>query len=161
MRDLTGNGIAASHVTRLLIVSYFVALAIGLVEGADLTQLVSPFLEPTAARYVTRLLVLTLCALIFSGVFRRTAALVLALVLFWTSYLSLFSHGEVGGFWRDLALIGGLLMSARVGVESRAPEDEEHARPAEESKSNSELVAIKPRATVTRFREDLNLARID
>ena len=160
MRDLTGNGTAAAHVTRLLIVSYFVALAVGLIDGADLTRLVSPFLDPGPARHVSRLVVLTLCAFVIFGFYRRAAALILALILFWTSYLSLFSHGEVGGFWRDLALIGGLLMSARVGVHDHAA-DRIEALPETPGSSNSELVAIKPRATVTRFREDLNLARID
>ena len=161
MRDLTGDGTAAAHVTRILIVSYFVALAIGLVEGADLTRLVTPFLDEIPARHVSRLIVLTLCALVVFGLYRRAAALVLAIILFWTSYISLFSHGEVGGFWRDLALIGGLLMSARVGVHDRAADLNDTPSEAESNHSNSEWVAIKPRATVTRFREDLNLARID
>ncbi len=42
-----------------------------------------------------------------------TAAALLALYLFWSSFILNYSHGDpyaIGAFWRDLAMIGGLLM---------------------------------------------------
>ena len=99
---------------RLLIVSYFVALALGLIQGTDLAVLAAPFMPPLVAKIVSGLGVLGLSAMILFGCHRRMAALLLAIVLFWCSYLASVSPAgieDIGSFWRDLALIGALLLT--------------------------------------------------
>ncbi|NNL17977.1 MAG: hypothetical protein HKP37_04455 [Boseongicola sp.] len=99
---------------RLLIVSYFVALAAGLIAGTDLAVLANPFLPEPVARVVSGLGVIGLSAMILIGFHRRLAALLLAIILFWCSYLTSVSPAgieDIGSFWRDLALIGALLLT--------------------------------------------------
>ena len=99
---------------RLLIVSYFMALALGLIQGTDLAVLAVPFMPPLVAKIVSGLGVLGLSAMILFGFHRRMAALLLAIVLFWCSYLASVSPAgieDIGSFWRDLALIGALLLT--------------------------------------------------
>ena len=114
MLNRIAGAITAQMITRLLIISYFVAIALGLITGIDVSLMAKPFLPELLALYLMRLVVLSLCGLVLFGIFRRPAALVLALVVFWTSYLSLYAGGEIGAFWRDLALIGGLLLTANI-----------------------------------------------
>ena len=99
---------------RLLIVSYFVALALGLIEGTDLSVLVAPFLSETIVKICSGLGVIGLSAMILFGFQRRVAALLLAIILFWCSFLAFVNPAgteDIGGFWRDLALIGALLLT--------------------------------------------------
>lgn len=99
---------------RLLIVSYFVALALGLISGTNLAVLATPFMPMGAAKIISGLGVIGLSAMILFGVHRRLAALLLAIILFWCSYLAFVSPSgieDIGSFWRDLALIGALLLT--------------------------------------------------
>ena len=114
MLNQISEAISAQFVTRLLIISYFVAVALGLIVGIDVARLAEPFLPELMARYLMRAVVLTLCGMVLFDVLRRPAALVLALIVFWASYITLYSGGEIGPFWRDLALIGGLLLTANI-----------------------------------------------
>ena len=163
MQENIQHNAAASHITRILILSYFIALATGLIGGAEISRLAAPFLAPDLARYVTGGLVLALSLLVLIGMFRRPAALVLALMVFWSSYITLFSNGDINGFWRDLALIGGLLISAGVGsgwtVASRPVVADKAETPPEPILELPQTNAPRRRATVSRFREDLSLAR--
>ena len=105
---------SGNSVVRLLIVSYFMALAIGLIPGTDVTVLAEPFMPWLSARILTGTIVFTLACLILVGIQRRAAALLLAIVLFWASYIVMLSaEGAhiVAGFWRDLALIGALILT--------------------------------------------------
>ena len=99
---------------RLLIVSYFVALALGLIKGTDLAVLATPFFPETFAKVLSGLGVTGLSAMILFGFHRRLAALLLAIILFWCSYLASVSPAgieDIASFWRDLALIGALLLT--------------------------------------------------
>lgn len=148
-----------STITRLLVVSFFIALSLGLISGVDIKLLATPFLPETIAEYTMRGLMLVLSILVLVGVFRRPAALILALMVFWPSYMTLFSGGDVSAFWRDLALIGGLIMSAAEGrktvVETADAETENHIQPA----ANVTLAsAPQPKTTDDgAYREDFNL----
>ncbi len=106
----------AQFVTRLIIVSYFVAVALNIIPGVEVARLADPFMPELYAHYTMRTFVLTLCGMVLFGVWRRAAALVLALVVFWTSYITLYSGGDLGAFWRDLALIGALLLAANIAA---------------------------------------------
>ncbi|MXQ07196.1 hypothetical protein GQ651_04995 [Alphaproteobacteria bacterium GH1-50] len=98
---------------RLLIVSWFVALALHLIPGTDMSALLDPFLPSAAAEMLTSAVILTLSAMIVIGLQRRAAALLLALLTFWASYIGMISAPvhALGAFWRDLALIGALVMT--------------------------------------------------
>ncbi|MGI9389250.1 MAG: hypothetical protein ACR2O1_04255 [Boseongicola sp.] len=111
----TSTKFSSGHsLVRLLIVSYFMAFAIGLIPGTDVTVLADPFMSPVAARVLTGTTVFILASLILVGFQRRAAALLLAIVLFWASYVTMLSANgaqNIGGFWRDLALIGALILT--------------------------------------------------
>ena len=165
MPDTANNATVASHVTRILILSYFVALGLGLIEGAELTRLTAPFLEEPQASYAIGIVVVLLAFMVLTGMFRRPAALILSLILFWASYMSMFATDDLTGFWRDLALIGGLLMTAGVGEgwvmvrRVASDSDDEAVEERIVSKPLPDPGMPKPRTTITRFREDLHLAR--
>ncbi len=105
---------SAHFVVRVLIVSYFIALALGLIRGTDFSNLLTMFLPEMAAIYIARFIVLLLSGMILFGVGRRVGALLLSLALFWASYIALYAGNDIGAFWRDLALIGGLLLTADI-----------------------------------------------
>ena len=165
MRNLENDGSAANHITRILILSYFLALAGGLINGAEFSRLASPFLADPFATYVTSTVVVVLSAMVLVGFFRRPAALILALILFWASYMTMFATGDLTGFWRDLALMAGLLMSAGVGsgfsIARRAPNETEDDidMPRIISKPLHDAEDPQRPPSVSRFREDLSLAR--
>ena len=165
MRNLENDGSAANHITRILILSYFLALAGGLINGAEFSRLASPFLADPFATYVTSTVVVVLSAMVLVGFFRRPAALILALILFWASYMTMFATGDLTGFWRDLALSAGLLMSADVGsgfsIMRSTPSgaEDKFDVPRIISKPLHDVEAPPSRTSVSRFREDLSLAR--
>ncbi len=111
----TSQKFASGHsAVRLLIVSYFMALAIGVIPGTDVTVLAEPFMPWVAARILSGVVVFGLASLILVGIHRRAAALLLAIVIFWASYVTMLSSEGaqvLGGFWRDLALIGALILT--------------------------------------------------
>lgn len=112
----------ATMIARVLIVSYFFALATGQISGTEIVRLASPFLPEASALLVMRGIVLVLAGMVLIGFHRWAAALVLSLVIFWSSYLTLFAGGQIGAFWRDLALIGGLFLTAGIGLRSDHPD---------------------------------------
>lgn len=106
--------LSAHGVARLLITSYFMALGFGLIDGADVGVLFMPFVEQPIAGLLAGALVVALSSMVLFGIYRLPATLVLALAIFWASYLTMVvqtGHADVGGFWRDLALIAGLLLT--------------------------------------------------
>lgn len=116
--------ISGHTAVRLLISSYFIALGTGAIGGTDLSVLLVPFLPATAAKIITGAAVALLACLVLVGIHRRAAALLLAIALFWSSYLSLLSssgHADIGGFWRDLALIGALILTYADAGRGAAP----------------------------------------
>lgn len=103
-------------VTRFLVVSYFIGVGLGLVEGVDIAVLTYAFVPDPVAKWLASLLFLGLSFLILVGFWRRLAALLLALAVFWASYLTMVIQSgpdQIGSFWRDLALIGALLLTYR------------------------------------------------
>ncbi len=112
---LRNSQIFSGHsAVRLLVVSYFIALALGLIKGTDLAVLAAPFMPEVFAKITSAVGVIGLAAMILFGYHRRLAALLLAIVLFWCSYLASLSPSgleDIGSFWRDLALIGALLLT--------------------------------------------------
>jgi len=106
-----------AHVlSRILIASYFIAKSCGLVVDAEGNELVlmAPLPDSIYSAFDTGFVFVTAYALMI-GYRTRTAALMLALYVFWTSFVVNYTIGEtpmLSAFWRDLALIGGLLMTS-------------------------------------------------
>ena len=101
-------------VVRVLIACYFISGAAGLIPGMDLTPLAAQVLDTPWDGMAASLSVFALSLLILAGHMLRPAALLLSIAVFWSSYMqavSLGIDGALGTFWRDLALIGALLLT--------------------------------------------------
>ncbi len=145
--------------TRLLVVSYFIAMAVGLIGSGSLSNFLVPLVSADVSDTTMRGVVLILSGFVLFNFFRRAAALVLSLVVFYSSYLALYAGGDVGAFWGDLALIGALLMTADLARMQEAedawddhdpmgaPQEAPIAPPARSSGDDSP------------FREDFDIAR--
>lgn len=109
--NLNENG---QNLVRILISSYFIAVALGLINGTDGSVLAAYFLPEAYASFAGSAIVFALAYMVLVGIWLRPAALLLALVLFWSSYIVNFGPEgplKVGDFWRDLALVGALMMT--------------------------------------------------
>lgn len=159
MNDL----ISTRSIMRLLVLSYFIAQALGWIGSSGMIEFILPLLPPDVALRLMQGLVLGLSLLVLIGIGRRHAALVLVLFVFFSSYTALYAGGDLGAFWRDLALIGALLMTA------------EFDGPKEKDLGWDEILAYQPAPRVVtapsppadaplddkQFRKDFDLARVD
>lgn len=113
-RDRVVLSSAVQNMLRIVIASYFLAGAIGIIPGTDLTPLFAHFIPIDAARLAGGALVFALAYLVMIGVWLRGAALTLGILTFCSSYVKMLELGmasELGGFWRDLALIAALILT--------------------------------------------------
>ena len=104
-----------AHATaRILISSYFVAKAVGLiVDPTSMEQFLSVSNVPDYLTWPNAGFELMAALAIMVGFQTRTASALLALYLFWSSFILNYEPGDahaIGAFWRDLAMIGGLLL---------------------------------------------------
>ncbi len=104
-----------AHATaRVLISSYFMAKAIGLIiDPTSMEQFLAVSNVPDYLTWPNAGFELMAALAIMVGFQTRTAAALLALYLFWSSFILNYQPGDahaIGAFWRDLAMIGGLLM---------------------------------------------------
>ena len=157
----TSGQIDPASLTRLLVVSFFIALSLGLIQGVEVRLLASPFLPAPYDDYSMRALVLVLSLMTLFNIVRKRAALILALVVFWPSYMVLFAGGDVSAFWRDLALIGGLIMSAQTSrYESDDVQETDHSEVVVKfGKSRPSTRPVSTASVTDPYRKDLNLAR--
>ena len=112
----------AESVVRILIASYFFATALHLIPGTDFTALTALILPERFADLAALAIVAPLAYLVLIGGGVTRAALCLATITFfaaYTAFLAAETSSEIAAFWRDLALIGGLL-----AVSSEAPASE-------------------------------------
>ncbi|MEL6168474.1 MAG: DoxX family protein [Pseudomonadota bacterium] len=106
--------VTGQNLIRIVIASYFMAVGADLIPGTDLGVLFGPLLEDPLASIVGHLLTFALAFLILTGFALRTAALLLSIGVFWSSYLTSLDLGfadNLDRFWRDLALIGALMLT--------------------------------------------------
>lgn len=106
--------LSAKSVTRFLMVAYFTGLGFGLVQGAQVEILLQPLMPHHAAEIFSAVLIVCLALLVLVRKAPRIPALLLGLVVFWASYLTMMMHSgpqHMADFWRDLALVGILLLS--------------------------------------------------
>ena len=105
---------AAQTVLRILIASYFIAVAVQIIPGTNLGALFSPLLPAPFDSATAAGIVFILSFMVIIGSGTRGAALIIALMTFYASYLAMVDLGvdqELGAFWRDLALIAALLLT--------------------------------------------------
>jgi len=105
---------AAQNLARILIASYFIAVAIGFIAGTDglaLTRLIAP---TPYAELIARGSLFALAFFLLNGIWLRPAALMLAGFLLWSNLAAFISPAASVGaeqFWRDLAMIGALFLT--------------------------------------------------
>lgn len=102
------------HMLRLLIASYFIGTASGIVPFESGREMAAMLLPKEYSEFFFSAFMFTTSYLILIGRQIRVAALLLALFVFWSSYMASFGPYRTLGleeFWRDLALIGGLLLT--------------------------------------------------
>lgn len=103
--DQTGQ-----NLVRILIASYFLAVAIGLIPGTGITALSAQILPEGKAAIVGNGVLFALSYLVLVGAWLRVSALLLATLVFWSSYVA---HMGVNleAYWRDMALVGALILT--------------------------------------------------
>lgn len=113
-RDRVTLSPSAQNLIRILIASYFLALATGLVAGTELAAPFAPLLPDPWAGRAGAALVFALAYLVMIGVRLRAAALGLALTMFTAHCVGAAQIGlaaQIDTLWRDLALIGALILT--------------------------------------------------
>lgn len=106
-----GLGQNGQNLVRVVIASYFLAVSLGLIPGTVAWPLTAPFLPEPYADLAGKAVIFTAAYLVLVGAWLRVSALLLATVLFWSSYIQNAGSGDLEAFWRDLALIGALILT--------------------------------------------------
>lgn len=102
-------------VVRILIASYFLATASGLILEPSSRIFLDAVLDQQNARIVTTIYLFSTAFLVMVGMAVRPASLLLAVYIFWSGFLN---HNLGAGpealnaFWRDMALLGAVLLIA-------------------------------------------------
>lgn len=102
---------SGQNLVRIVIASYFLAVSLGLIPGTVAWPLTAPFLPEPYADVAGKALIFTTAYLVLVGAWLRVSALLLATILFWSSYIENIGSSNLEGFWRDLALIGALILT--------------------------------------------------
>jgi len=102
---------SGQNLVRIVIASYFLAVSLGLIPGTVAWPLTAPFLPEPYAAVAGKMVIFMTAYLVLVGAWLRVSALLLATVLFWSSYIENASSGDLEAFWRDLALIGALILT--------------------------------------------------
>lgn len=151
--DKVRFSLRAQVALRVLIASYFLAVALTVIPGVEYAALFSYFLPPSAAGIVAAGLVSVLTVSIMLGLATRLCAVVLALMTVYASALHVIAAVDVTAIarlWSDLALVGGLMLlyGERAWTHSETaakPAAEPAAEPAVVPETTA--VAIRPAAT--------------
>ncbi|MGG7644527.1 DoxX family protein [Rhodovulum sp. YNF3179] len=105
-----------SALGRIVIGSYFVAKSCGLiVDPNGVAEAFSAGMVPGFFVIASVIFEFTAAFMVMVGFQTRIAASVLALHVFWTAFIFTYVPGDaaaISHFWRDLAMVGGLLMVA-------------------------------------------------
>ena len=103
-------------------------MALRLIPGTDFSVLLSLIADPSTAKLLSAVLVFSLAYMVMIGCWLRGAALVLGLLTFFAAfvaYVGPMGSGELGAFWRDIALVAALMLTY-----SRELKGREAPRPA-------------------------------
>ncbi|MBO6603485.1 MAG: DoxX family protein [Roseicyclus sp.] len=104
----------AQNLLRIVIASYFLAVGLNLIPGTSLTPLLAQVAPEQLAAPLASLVVFSLAFLVMIGLYMRPAALILGMMTFLSSYLTMLELGvadELGAFWRDLVLVAALMLT--------------------------------------------------
>lgn len=102
------------NLLRIVLSSYFIALSLGLIKGTDLTILAAIYMPKDVAQFMANTAVFLLAYLVLMGMWLRPAALILAgYVLACSGFTTMAAHNDqaMSDFWRDVALVAGLMMT--------------------------------------------------
>lgn len=104
--------ISALKYIRMVIASYVLAIALGIINGFDANLVFSTFLSHPMSLYVSNVFVLFCGLMLFTGYFLRSVSLYLAIVIFAATFQANFLApvgGSLDALFTDVLLIGGLL----------------------------------------------------
>ena len=108
LRDL------ANATARVLIASYFIAVALGvIIDPNGILKLEAFSNMPNYVRWPSASFEMLTAISILVGFQTRMSVALLALYVFWSSFIFNYIPSNdlaIGSFWRDLAMIGGLLL---------------------------------------------------
>lgn len=98
---------------RILIASYFLAVALRIIPGTDFTGLFALVAPAHFAPLLAVVTVFSLAYMVMIGCLTRLSALLLALMTFFAAFLSYISPmgGDLGAFWRDIAMVSALMLT--------------------------------------------------
>ncbi len=102
------------NLLRFVLSSYFIGVALGLINGTNLTALAALILPTNAAAFAANTAVVVLAYFVLMGIWLRPAALLLAAFVIGNSGYVTFLHATpdaMSDFWRDVALMAGLMMT--------------------------------------------------
>ncbi|MEO8531432.1 MAG: hypothetical protein ABI459_09415 [Deltaproteobacteria bacterium] len=124
-RDKNVLSSAELTLARVLIASYFLAVAVGLTDGVTLAPLFSPIFGDGIASFFSHLILFIMGVLVLTGMFLRQVALTAAGLLIAAHFMTFAVTGTVESqsIWRDIALIGALVLTygQREGFFTRRP----------------------------------------
>ena len=102
-------------IIRVLIASYFLATATGLILEPGSRTFFDGVLPADSAAFATTMYLFVTAFAIMVGKLVRPASLLLALYIFWSAFVHFelgSSPAALGSFWRDMALLGAVLLVA-------------------------------------------------
>ena len=112
--DVVTLGATAQNLLRMIIASYFIALALGLISGSTLSPVLAGVMSKPLASLLSSLIIFGLASLVIFGVHLRTATLLLGLITLAGSFATLYAFGvseNLGALWRDLVLVAALVLT--------------------------------------------------
>lgn len=122
MKHLQSESIGWSfqRAVRICVAGYFISIVLGIVPGTDISRLADAFLPGEAGQFLGDATMAGLAVAILMGWHRGVSTVVLAILLFVSSYFDLSAHYLSAGhphaeavplFWRDIAVIVLLLLT--------------------------------------------------
>ena len=118
MQDAPTHSVEINHTAqswlRILIASYFIAVALRLIPGTDFSLLLGLVADQGTANLLAAVLVFSLSYMVMIGCCLRIAALLLGLLTFFSAfvgYVGPLGTGDLAAFWRDLAMVAALMLT--------------------------------------------------
>ena len=123
MQDAPSRSVEINHNAqswlRILIASYFIAVALRLIPGTDFSLLLGLVADQGTANLLTAISVFTLAYMVMIGCYLRIAALLLGLMTFFAAFVGYvgpqasghLASGDLAAFWRDIALVAALMLT--------------------------------------------------
>lgn len=102
------------NLIRIVIGSYFMAIALGLIEGTEPKAMFIPYLDTETSDLIGTMLLFAITTAFMAGLFLRQSSLMLAIFIFGSSLAENFltyEHASISNFWRDLTMVCAVLLS--------------------------------------------------